>query len=156
MAKIGVFSDTHGSIDHLEFFLDKLGCLDSIFHLGDYVRDAEPLSNRLGTGYVAVRGNCDPWSDIPTERIIEWNGNRILLLHGHTKSEKVSLYYSALAQNCNCILYGHTHFASIERYQDILIVNPGSLSLPRGGQKPSCAVLSINSGTLAAELLFEP
>ncbi len=156
MAKIGVFSDTHGSIDHLDYFLDRVGSLDSIFHLGDYVRDAKPLSTVLGTGYVAVRGNCDPWSDIPTERIIEWNGNRILLLHGHTRSGISSLYYTALTQNCNCVLYGHTHFASIERHQSILIVNPGSLSLPRGGQKPSCAVLSVSSGALTAELLFEP
>ncbi len=155
MARIGVFSDTHGSIDHLESFIGRLGALDSVFHLGDYARDAKPLSDRLGTGFVAVRGNCDPWSEMPLATIVEWNGNRILLLHGHTIKGTLALYYEALAQNCNCVIYGHSHIASIERKQGILIVNPGSLSIPRGGQKSSCAVLSVIPGTVTAELLFE-
>ena len=155
MARIGVFSDTHGSTDHLDFFSGRLGQIDSVFHLGDFARDAYIISERFGTGFVSVRGNCDPWSDIPLERVIEWNGHRILLLHGHTKNGKLALSYEALSKQCGCVLFGHSHVASAERYRGILLVNPGSLSLPRCGQKPSCALLTLTPEDASAELIFQ-
>lgn len=156
MAKIGVFSDTHGATDHLDLFLNGLGRVDAVFHLGDCVRDAKILSERLGTGYAAVRGNCDPWSEVPLEKVIEWDGHRILLLHGHTVSGKLPLYYAAVSRGCECVLYGHTHVASVDCHEGVLMVNPGSLSLPRGGQNPSCALLTVTPEGIDAKLLFRP
>ena len=156
MAKIGVFSDTHGSLTNLDSFQKRLGQLDSVFHLGDCVRDAEPIAARFGIGYCAVRGNCDPYSDIPLEKVIEWNGHRILMLHGHTAGGRLALYYKASANGCDCVLSGHTHVASVEQYEGVLMVNPGSLSLPRGGQRPGCALLTVTPDKLTADILFLP
>lgn len=153
MAKIGIFSDTHGSSANLDFFQSRLGQLDSVFHLGDCVRDAEIIAKIFGTGYAAVRGNCDPYSDMPLEKVIEWDGHRILMLHGHTVAGRLALYYKASANGCDCVLSGHTHVASVEQHDGVLMVNPGSPSLPRGGQKPSCALLIITPEKLSAEII---
>ncbi len=153
MARIGVFSDSHGSIDRLDDLLLRLGQVDSVFHLGDVTEDAPRNAARLNSGFVSVRGNCDPWSREPAERIIEWFGHRILLVHGHLYSGKLALYYKASAEQCDAVCFGHTHVASIETYHGILMVNPGSLSRPRDRKGPSCAVLTVTEAEIAAELL---
>lgn len=155
MAKIAVFSDTHGSIENLRFFTDRLGQVDSVFHLGDCVEDVPMLAARLNSGYVSVRGNCDPWAPQPLEEIIEWDGHRILLLHGHTHMGRLALYYKAKAENCSVVCFGHTHVASIELYDGVLLLNPGSLSRPRDRKGPSCAVLTVTPDGVEAELLLK-
>lgn len=154
MAKIGVFSDTHGYIENLRYFTGRLGQLDSVFHLGDCVEDAPLLAARLNSGFVSVRGNCDPWAPEPLEQVIPWDGHRILLLHGHTHMGRLALWYKAKAENCSVVCSGHTHVASIEEYDGVLLVNPGSLSRPRDGKGPSCAVLTVEPAGVSAELLF--
>ncbi len=154
MARIGVFSDTHGSLLHLDAFKDRLLQVDSVFHLGDVTTDAPRLAQELNSGFVSVRGNCDPWSDLPLERVIPWHGHRILLLHGHTCSGRLSLYYKAKSLNCDIVCSGHTHLASSELYDGVLLLNPGSLSLPRSSKGPSCAILTVTESDVSAELLF--
>ena len=154
MPKIGIFSDTHGDISNLCCFKERLGQLDSLFHLGDVVEDAAPLASLLNTGIVSVRGNCDPWSSAPIKQIVSWDSHRILLLHGHTCFGKLSLCYQAESEGCNSVCYGHSHIASIEEYNGILLINPGSLSLPRSSKGPSCAVLTINGKICYAEILY--
>ena len=154
MAKIAVISDTHGSIENLSLVLDRLGQPDSLFHLGDVVQDAPRLAGRLNTGFVSVRGNCDPYSAIPLEQIVTWHGQRILLVHGHLYSNKLALFYKAKAEGCSVVCYGHSHVASIERQDGILLLNPGSLSRPRAMQKPCCALLTVTEDAVDASLLF--
>lgn len=153
MARVGVFSDTHGRLDALPEFLERLGQLDSVFHLGDCVEDALQLAMRLNSGFVSVRGNCDPFAQAPLEQVIEWNGHRILLLHGHLYPGRLALWYKAKQENCDVVCSGHTHVGSVERYDGILMVNPGSLSRPRDGKGPSCAILTVEPDHIDAELL---
>ena len=154
MARIGVFSDTHGSIENLRYLTDRLGQLDSLFHLGDCVEDVPMLAARLNTGFVSVRGNCDPWAEAPLQQIIPWHGHRILLLHGHTHMGRLSLSYKAKAEQCDVVCSGHTHVASVEEYDGVLLINPGSLSRPRSAKGPSCAVLTVTEESVDAELLY--
>lgn len=154
MARIGIFSDTHGSLRNLDAFKERLGQVDAVFHLGDIAEDAPRLARELNSGFVSVRGNCDPWSDLPTERVIPWYGHRILLLHGHTCSGRLPLYYKAKSLNCDVVCSGHTHIASSELYDGIVLLNPGSLSLPRSSKGPSCAILTVTEAEISAELLF--
>ncbi|MBO6052302.1 MAG: phosphodiesterase, partial [Clostridia bacterium] len=146
--KLFIASDLHGSALWCARMLDayrasgacRLVLLGDLLYHGprnDLPDGYDPkaiiaMLNPLADEILAVRGNCDPWSVAPLETVVEWNGIRMLLLHGHTKEGKLALYYSAIAENCSCVLYGHSHIASIERYNGILLVNPGSLSLPRG------------------------
>ena len=154
MARIGVFSDTHGSVENLFSLLPRLGTLDSVFHLGDVTGDAKRIADRLNTGFVSVRGNCDGWAREPLEQIVTWHGHRILLLHGHLYAGRLALLYHAKEQNCSVVCFGHSHVASIETHDGVLLLNPGSLSRPRSGQGPSCAILQVTEKDITAELLF--
>ena len=52
------------------------------------------------------------------------------------------------------IVFGHTHFANIERYKDVLLVNPGSPTVP--GYVPklgTIALLTISSGEVEAHIV---
>ena len=91
MPRIAVISDSHGTIENAYLFREKIGPVDAMYHLGDHAEDALPLSQILNSGFVSVRGNCDPFSDAPLMQTIDWNGTRILLLHGHTVSGRLPL-----------------------------------------------------------------
>lgn len=154
MARIAVISDSHGRIDNLDFFTERIGQADSLFFLGDTVEDAPKIANRLNTGYVAVRGNCDYRFDISTERIVTWHKHRILLVHGHLFSSPLALFYKAKAENCSVVCFGHTHVPCMESKDGILLLNPGSLSRPRSADGPSCAVLTVTEERVSAEVLL--
>ena len=52
------------------------------------------------------------------------------------------------------IVFGHTHSAAIEHYKDILLVNPGSATLPHYEAKlGTVALLTINSGKVEARIV---
>ncbi len=154
MSKIAVVSDTHGLIENIRPLLHRLGQVDALYHLGDHAADAIELSRILNCGYVAVRGNCDPFSPAPLDTIVDWHGHRILLLHGHTVSGRQHLYYAAKQANADAVLFGHSHVPSVETVEGVLMLNPGSLSRPRTPKGPSMALIKLSDTELTAELLF--
>ena len=154
MSKIAVVSDSHGSIENLAYFTDRLKGVDALWHLGDHAEDAVPLSAWLNCGCVAVRGNCDPFSDAPLSYTVEWHHKRILLLHGHTVFGRLPLLYAAKEARADAVLFGHSHVPSIETVEGVLMLNPGSLSRPRTAEGPSVALLTLTDEALSAEILF--
>lgn len=121
------FSDVHKDIPSL---LKLLNSEDGMFYcLGD-----SELSNDILTKYniISVKGNCDN-ALLPESMILEIDGNKILLLHGHTVNVKFDLnrlYYLTKSNDCNIVIFGHTH-RMLELKEDITFYNPGSL---RDGQ----------------------
>ena len=154
MSKIAIISDSHGSIENIALFSERLKGVDALWHLGDHADDAVTLSARLNCGCVAVRGNCDYWSDAPLTYTVEWHRRRILLLHGHTVSGKLPLLYVAKEANTDAVLFGHSHVPSVETVDGILLLNPGSLSRPRTAQGPSLALMTLTDDEMTAEILF--
>jgi len=52
------------------------------------------------------------------------------------------------------VVFGHSHAAQIEHYKDILLVNPGSATLPHYEPKlGTVALLTINSGEMEARIV---
>ena len=52
------------------------------------------------------------------------------------------------------VVFGHTHFAIIERYQDVLLINPGSATLPSYIPKlGTVGLLTLDSGEVEARLV---
>lgn len=52
------------------------------------------------------------------------------------------------------VVFGHSHFAIIEHYGDVLLVNPGSSTVPNYVPKlGTVALLTINSGEVEARLV---
>ena len=154
MSKIAVISDSHGDVENIAYFIDRLKGVDALWHLGDHAEDAEQLAARLNCGCVSVRGNCDPFSLSPLTYTVDWHGKRFLLLHGHTVSGRLSLVYAAKEARADAVLFGHSHIPSAETVDGILLLNPGSLSRPRTSKGPSVALLTLTDEGFWAELLF--
>ena len=154
MSKIAIISDSHGSIENISYFTAHLKDVDALWHLGDHAEDAELLADRLNCGFVAVRGNCDPFSPAPLTYTVTWHGKRILLLHGHTVSGRLHLLYAAKEANADAVLFGHSHVPSLETVENVLLLNPGSLSRPRSSKGPSIALMTLTDEEMRAEILY--
>lgn len=141
--RVGVISDTHGDRHAVERCVAAAQNIDAWLHCGDCASDAELLPNAL-----AVRGNCDGGSLAPSERVAELGGVRIFMCHGHLYGVDYSAYRAALRAeelNCSAVLFGHTHAPLVEAFGAILVMNPGSPHLPRGGSRASMGLLEIEN-----------
>lgn len=132
--KIIVISDSHGiNREDLVYRLEDEGG-DLLIHLGDYVEDGEKIAKELGIPYAIVKGNGDFNSTYPEDRLLNIKNKRIFLTHGHKYDIVYSLnsiYYKALELGADIALFGHSHKALNIIEKDIIIMNPGSTSLPR-------------------------
>lgn len=133
MITIGVLSDTH-LIQADKWYRDRVQqCFadaDMILHAGDLTSLSvlEPLA---GKTVHAVHGNmCGPKTreTLPASKIIEVGSFRIALVHGAGHMPNIEdRLYDAFAP-VDCIVYGHTHRPSCQRYGQTLLVNPGSFT----------------------------
>lgn len=153
--KIGVMSDSHGDIYGVKFAVKKMGNVDMIIHLGDYCRDAENVSKEIGRQIITVKGNCDFSSRIECDRIIEVDGLRFLITHGHNynvKSSYTGLYFKALEEKADVVLFGHTHCPHVSEADNIIFINPGSLSKPRWPSE-TYALITIEDGSVVPNIV---
>lgn len=144
--RIAVLSDTHGNYRIAERAVLAVPGAEMFIHAGDYYSDAAKLRQSLKLPIVAVKGNCDRFSFGSIEEIVEVEGSRILVVHGHTCGVKYDL--SMLKQRVKQVkatiaVYGHTHIPNIETSDGCLFVNPGSLQSPRTTQYPTYATIEI-------------
>ena len=91
--KIGLISDTHGNTAAIDQAVELAGEIDLWLHAGDMIHDAEYLDMAYDAKVVNVAGNCD-WGNrsVPEEEIVEAEGHRIFLTHGHIYGVKGSPY----------------------------------------------------------------
>jgi len=142
-----VCGDTHGHIAGIKAEIEKLDGLDYLIHTGDYYRDGILLAESLGVEVRAVAGNCDIGVKGPREEVFSWAGHRFLLTHGHlyrVKNHLISLRLRAQEVAAAVVVFGHTHQVYCEKVNDILFINPGSVSYPRLHQQGTYVVLEVN------------
>lgn len=160
--KLLVLSDTHHRLDNAREVLRRIGgSMDMVVHLGDHDTDADVLQREFPTQpFHAVSGNNDSAMDTPGKKMLFVAGKRILLTHGH--KQRVSWGYDTISywaeeQGADAVLFGHTHRPVYEAGR-VLLLNPGSISLPRGGTPPTFAVLTIteNGRMEGAVMAFHP
>lgn len=146
--RVLIISDTHGKDANLMEILKTDRKFDFMVHLGDIGKLEDYIEEITGLACFAVRGNNDWGSLLPSESIIMLGRHRTFITHGHSfgvysSTERLREY--AMGVGCDIVMYGHTHVPEIEKYRGITVVNPGSLSYPRGGfKKPSYIVATIN------------
>lgn len=78
---------------------------------------------------ISVKGNCD-YVSLPLTKVIEIEGKRFVIVHGHNHDvyfDVFKLYLLAKSENCDYVLYGHTHKQYYEEYEGVTIINPGAL-----------------------------
>lgn len=156
--KIGLVSDSHGDLTSLKAAVTQMGDVELIFHMGDYVSDGFDIQKWVSIPVMAVRGNMDAFYGEGEDYIItEEEGHRILICHGHTlhvKNSLASLIQKAKNEKVDIICFGHTHIPRIKRDKSgILIINPGSVSLPKGGCPKTYGLLTIEDDRVAAEII---
>lgn len=148
MYKILVLSDTHRNLSNTIQLIGRMKDLSHIIHLGDLVSDAEDLESMFSVPVSYVRGNCDFLSaGTMSKQILEIKGNRIFITHGHDYGVKYSdeqLRNLARQERYQVILFGHTHNAFLGYEGDTILMNPGSISLPRNQKLPSFGILEID------------
>ncbi len=151
-----VFSDSHNSVWLMNDLVDKFRSkIDCIIHLGDCTEDTSDFEIK-GIKLFQVRGNNDYDSMYPSERTITLAGKRIYMTHGHRQRVYYgtdTLYYTAAQEQADIALFGHTHMPYLENEGGIIIMNPGSISLPRGGNERSFAFITIENNKITASVM---
>ena len=95
---------------------------------------------------------------VPLRSTFFASSHRILAVHGH----RYSLYngsrqivQAAKNEKADVVIFGHTHFPLWEiNYPYISVINPGSISRPRGMMPPGFAVLELEKGKAAEKVTF--
>ncbi len=157
-----VISDIHGSSTALTKALEiyKKGDFKKLIICGDilYHGARNPLPegydprgvigqlNEIKSDIIAIRGNCESEVDsmvldfpITADYSYILNPNReIFLTHGHIfNQEKLPPM-----KDGSIFLSGHTHIPLADKIDGRFFLNPGSISLPKGGFEPSYGILS--------------
>ena len=143
--KILVVSDSHGDRHALLHLKEKYEHkVDAMIHCGDSELQSndEALQN-----FIYVKGNCDSDAQFSNESVRELGGYRFFITHGHLYNVRMTLQnlsYKAEEVGANIVLFGHTHYVGSEFGADqVLYVNPGSISLPRGRIEKTFAILDL-------------
>ena len=147
--KILVFSDTHGDTGHAEEIIRNHDNIDLVIHLGDYFRDAQKLSSIFPhIPFEYIYGNSDFMiGDVPAEKILELNGKKILITHGHRYSvnwDYSKLHKKAEETKVDMVLFGHTHISYMEDRGKYILLNPGSISDPRDDKGESYGLITLD------------
>ena len=158
-----VLSDIHGISKYLDKFEeiiinekpDKIILLGDLFYHGftkeyEYsLEDQAKIYNKYKDIIVGIRGNCDTSLD---EELLEFPLNQYVRMvindkyyfftHGHIYN------MTNVPAMCDVLVYGHYHTGFIRNRENIYYINPGSLSLPRGGTVNSYLVIIDNQVVL--------
>lgn len=148
MKKILIVSDTHGDLVSLKKVIKRENP-DYIIHAGDYCIDNKEIEKY--TDYF-VRGNNDFFGKEYDIFLIE--NVSFFLCHGHNfvnliaNNKKISESICKILQekNIDIGIFGHTHIEYFKKINDKIIINPGSLILPRNQAKvPTYAIIHIDN-----------
>ena len=168
MKKILIASDIHGSAWYCRKLLQALEregakrmlLLGDILYHGprnDLPREYAPkdviaMLNPLKERIVSVRGNCEAEVgqmvlDFPVLAdycLMPVGDHMMFCTHGHIYNEE----HLPPMMPGDILLYGHTHVPRAEKVLDKWMLNPGSVSIPKGGSVPSYAVLEDGTFTI--------
>ena len=151
--KLMIASDLHGSAKYTRLLLrrfeeegaDRLLLLGDLLYHGprnDLPEDYAPkevlaLLNGVRTKLLCVRGNCDAEVDqmvlefpiLAEYALLEVEGRVLFATHGHKYGP------DNLPPLCpgDILLSGHTHVPVCREAEGILLMNPGSASMPKEG-----------------------
>ena len=129
--KILIVSDSHGNDGILRELYNMYPNMDYYLHAGD-----SQSSSMTIYPFDSVLGNCD-YYDFDMNRKIYTPIGYLLMRHypKYTKEE---------VKDVKFFVHGHTHSARIYKENDLYIICPGSVSLPRDGTNGTYVIIEIN------------
>ena len=131
--KILIVSDTHKKNENY-FKVLEMHHPDMVIHCGDAEGSEYALSSAAECPVYIVLGNNDFFSDLPREITLDIGSYKVWVTHGHNYYVSMgneTIKKEAIDRGVDIVLYGHTHRPVIDIDDDIIAVNPGSLSYPR-------------------------
>ncbi len=160
--KVLVISDIHGSGYYAEKIKeinkkeqpDKIIALGDLYYHGprnDLSQEYNPMKvaeilNSFKDKLLVVRGNCDAEVDEMISQfkfndhiLTEINGKKFYFTHGHKYNIENIPY-----EDFDIMMYGHIHQGFIERKENMIFANPGSISLPKCNSAHSYIVFDEN------------
>lgn len=143
--RILIVSDTHGKNGNLEKVL-KLTIPDLLIHLGDLEGSEGYIETIAPCPVEMVSGNNDFFTALDREKIITLGKYKTLITHGHYYAvgrDHVRLAEAAKEMGCQIVMYGHTHRPEVTYYDDMIVVNPGSISHPRQDNRRPSYVMGV-------------
>ncbi|MFC1977316.1 YfcE family phosphodiesterase [Chloroflexota bacterium] len=169
---IGLLSDTHIASPAETLppqVKDALSGVDLILHAGDIWIPSVLDELESVAPVMAAWGDDDYEADLGDdsrmimEHSLRLDGITCWLTHvrpsyGRIKPNKDSYYFNSNAEETedppNVVVFGHSHFPTIEDYKGILLVNPGSATFPDYVRKlGTIALLTIGSGKVEARIV---
>ncbi len=152
--KIGIISDTHATnpaaCNVPNWIVEAFSGVNLIVHAGDVERTEFLQALQDIAPVYAVRGNCDHTISTPETISVEIGCGLLTAAH------RAPIARQALSSQSRVMVYGHTHISLINNEGNLLVINPGSPTLPRGGLPASVAVLEVRGDELYAELKVQP
>lgn len=149
--KIAILGDSHNHLEVLDRLHEekRLKGVELILHTGDMCNDGSYLEEITGIKVIGVKGNSDPvYSDCEMEMILELEGYKILLTHGHRYGVKGSndrLFYRGKEVGADIVVFGHSHIPLTIEEEHMLLLNPGSIGFPRGLSKKSYGIVTLGN-----------
>jgi putative phosphoesterase len=130
---------------------------DLVLHGGDFVSvEFFDELRAIGPPVEGISGNMDEPAlkeALPKERVVEVEGIRIGMLHnaGPRKGREARL--AARFEDCDAVVYGHTHVPQVDQFQHLWVLNPGSPTERRSAPVHTMLVLSVRGRRLTPELV---
>lgn len=156
---IGLISDTHIP-DRMKELPEKVfeafKDVEMILHAGD-VTSQEVIEKLEEIAPVtAIQGNTDRivGLNLPKTAIVEAEELKIGVVHGevYPRADTQQLHYLAKQLDVDILVSGHSHQPKVEKVEDVLLINPGSPTVPRLADR-TVMILEINKKEVDVELV---
>jgi uncharacterized protein len=130
---------------------------DLVLHGGDFVSAAflEELRS-FGPTVEGVHGNMDEPAlkeALPKHQVVDFDALRIGMVHDAGPRVGREARLAARFEDCDAVVYGHTHVPQVERFQHLWVLNPGSPTDRRRQPVHSMLVLRIRGRRITPELV---
>ena len=155
---IGLISDTHIP-DHAkelpQQLKDVFRGVDLILHAGDIYVPSVLDELELIAPVLAAEGDDDPF-EMRIDKRVKWQ--QIITVEGVTIHLMHDKFWPSInpqqKSTHDVIVFGHTHWVTLERKNGNLLVNPGSATFPHYTREPgTVGLLKVNSGQAEAEII---
>ena len=164
--KLMFISDIHGVKTNLEkvkekfkeLNCDKLVVLGDLYYIGPRnkmvegydIKVVQEFLESMKDKLICMRGNCDSEVDLMISNfpimndlsLIMTENHDLYITHGHIYNE------SNWMKENSILIYGHFHIPFIKKIETNYYINPGSISLPKEGYKPSYLIYDENKITI--------
>ena len=98
------------------------------------------MLNGIADSIICVRGNCDSEVDqmvlhfpmrASSGTLMLENGTSVYLTHGHLLDSILPV--ASMEKEKTCVLFGHTHVPECTEDGNVVLMNPGPVSIPKAG-----------------------